>query len=86
MALLAATNAGWLPLALLVLACPLMMVFMMRGMHRQDGDAAHQAEQPSRAHRSLEELKRERDALNKQIAQRAEQEVEERCEKYPAGV
>ena len=35
---------AYLPVALVALACPLMMVFMMRGMHGGHGGASH--EQP----------------------------------------
>jgi hypothetical protein len=33
---------GAFPVILLVLACPLMMIFMMRGMHGGHGDSAGQ--------------------------------------------
>lgn len=59
--------AGVLPL-LLVLACPLMMVFMMRGMHGGRG--------PARETKSLDELKRDRDLLNEEIGRRAERAVD----------
>jgi len=73
MTLLAATGlAGFLPL-LLVLACPLMMVFMMKGMHGGHGHG--QPDQKSREHMSIDELKHERDVLNEEIGQRAEQIV-----------
>lgn len=32
---------AYLPIALVVLACPLMMVFMMKGMHGGHGDHTH---------------------------------------------
>ena len=50
---------------LLILACPLMMMFMMRGGHGHGGHA-HNAgvSGPS----SLEELRRRRDELDAQIA------------------
>ena len=59
---------GVLPL-LLILACPLMMVLMMFGMHGHGhGHAGRQAPpdeaQPPRQRMTLEELKRERDELN----------------------
>lgn len=76
---------------LLVLACPLMMVFMMRGMHGgQGGNAqgghAHgttggchgggTAEEPDRrTGMTLDELEHERDELNALISERAEQAV-----------
>jgi hypothetical protein len=68
--MLAATGiASALPF-ILVLACPLMMVFMMRGMH---GHGGHRADGPKpREQMSLDELKRERDELNDEIGKRAE--------------
>jgi Protein of unknown function (DUF2933) len=54
---------------LIVIACPLMMVLMMRGGH---GDrSVHRKEMP-RERMSLDELKRHRDELNEEIAERAE--------------
>ena len=71
MTLLAASGlAAFLPL-LLILACPLMMIFMMKGMH---GGRA-QPDQKPRAQMSMDELKQERDVLNEEIGQRAEQIV-----------
>lgn len=76
MTLIAASAfAGLLPL-LLVLACPLMMIFMMKGMHSGHGHG--QAEPKTREQMSMEELKQARDELNDEIGQRAEQAV------YPA--
>lgn len=64
MALLAASGlAGLLPL-LLVLACPLLMLFMMRG----HGHGDH-------SRKSIDELKAERDELNDEIGRRAERTV-----------
>jgi hypothetical protein len=71
---------GVLPL-LLILACPLMMVLMMFGMHGHGhgghGHAGRQAPpdeaQAPRQRMTLEELKRERDELNALIGDRAEQ-------------
>lgn len=75
MSLLAATGlAGFLPL-LLVLACPLLMVFMMRGMH---GSHGHGDQSPLRKEMSLDELKKERDELNDLIGERAETIVHSR--------
>lgn len=51
---------------LLLLACPLMMVFMMRGMHGGHG-GTHKQDEPQG---SLEELRRQRDDLDRQIEQR----------------
>ena len=70
---------------LLILACPLMMVFMMRGMHsgRGEGERAGRGQQDDRAmsldpHRapdaSLAELQRRRDQLDREIAERTAEE------------
>jgi hypothetical protein len=62
---------------LLVLACPLMMIFMMRGMHGHGGHT--QADpKPPRERMSLDELKHDRDELNELIGERAEQAVHSR--------
>ena len=50
---------------LLIVACPLMMMFMMRGGHGHGG-RAHSAGASEPA--SLEELRRRRDELDDQIA------------------
>ena len=69
--LIASSVASFLPV-LILLACPLMMIVMMRGMHgggqvkRQPGDRR------ARNEMTLDELKAERDALNEEIGQRAE--------------
>lgn len=74
MSVLAASGiAGFLPL-LLILACPLMMIFMMRGMH----GGHRQGRQPSREQMTLDELKHTRDELNEEIGQRAEQDSDKR--------
>ena len=73
--------ASLLPLVL-VLACPLMMIFMMRGMHGGGGGGRGHAAgchgggegQP----KSLDDLKHERDQLNEEIARRAEESVDAR--------
>lgn len=90
MSLLAASALASLLPVLLLLACPLMMILMMRGMHGGHGRAGHgasghagchgggdeQGDQPrSRAAMSLDELKQERDELNALIGERAEQAV-----------
>jgi hypothetical protein len=56
----------------LVLACPLMMMWMMRGMRggHEEGVGAK-----SRKEMTLDELKAERDALNEEIVQRAEEQA-----------
>ena len=69
---------------LLILACPLMMIFMMRGMHgRHGGDSGHgRAQQHDGGHghsdssASLDELRRQRERLDSQIDER---EAEERA-------
>lgn len=78
---------------LLILACPLMMIFMMRGMHGSQGGYAHgghargmggchgsstDEEHDRHAAMSLEDLKQERDELNALISERAEQVVASR--------
>ena len=55
---------------LLVLACPLMMVWMMRGMHGHGGRSP--ADSTPRGQMSLEELTSERDVLNEEIDKRTE--------------
>ena len=74
---------GTLLILLLVLACPLMMVFMHRGGHGHHLDAANerQAHQSdaSVTHEvlaSLEELRRRRDELDAEIALREQAELE----------
>ncbi|MBA3717721.1 MAG: DUF2933 domain-containing protein [Actinobacteria bacterium] len=67
---------------LLILACPLMMIFMMRGMHgRHGGDASHGPAQrrtgghgPSDSSASLDELRRQREQLNRHIEEREAEE------------
>ncbi len=67
---------------LLILACPLMMIFMMRGMHgRHGGDSSHGLAQrhtgghgPSDSSASLDELRRQRENLNRQIEEREAEE------------
>jgi Spy/CpxP family protein refolding chaperone len=69
-------------LLLLVLACPLMMIFMMRGGHGhgsgQGGHAggchggSHGPEHES--HQSIDELRRQRDELDRQIGEREAEE------------
>jgi hypothetical protein len=72
MSVLAASGiAGFLPL-LLILACPLMMIFMMRGMRGGHG------RRPAREQMTLDELKQTRDELNEEIGQRAEQQTDKR--------
>jgi hypothetical protein len=55
---------------LIVIACPLMMVLMMRG--HQHGHRSGHHKEISRERMSLDELKRHRDELNEEIAERAE--------------
>lgn len=81
---------GVLPL-LLILACPLMMVLMMFGMHGHGhGHAGRQAPpdeaQPPRQRMTLEELKRERDELNALIGDRAEQAADREAANREAAI
>jgi len=78
MTLLAVSGfAAFLPI-LLILACPLMMIFMMRGMHSGHGGKPQADVKPPREQMSLDELKQERDELNGLIGDRAEQIVRAR--------
>lgn len=74
--ILASIGSGFPLILLLLLACPLMMVFMMRGMHGHGGRA--QAAPKSREHMNMDELKHARDELNEEIGNRAEQIVRAR--------
>lgn len=81
---------GVLPL-LLILACPLMMILMMFGMHGHGhGHAGHQAPpdeaQPPRQRMTLEELKRERDELNALIGDRAERAADREAANREAAI
>jgi Protein of unknown function (DUF2933) len=69
MTLIFATGFPGLFALLFVLACPLMMILMMRGMH---GGGQHSpTETKSRERMSLDELKHARDELNEEISERA---------------
>ena len=70
MTIVAASGLAGSLWVLVAIACPLMMIFMMRGMRGGD----HAAGEPPKplAGMSLEELKHERDVLNEEIGQRAE--------------
>lgn len=57
---------------LLILACPLMMIFMMRG-HGNGGE--HEHRDPSAT--SVDELRRQRDELDREIAARADTDPDE---------
>jgi len=59
-------NVGTALFLLLILACPLMMIFMMRGHSGHDG--GHEHHDPSTA--SVDELRRQRDELDREIAAR----------------
>ena len=66
--LIAASAASFL-WVLILLACPLMMILMMRGMH---GGGQHSGtETKPRERMSLDELKQARDELNEEISERA---------------
>ncbi len=73
---LVASGLGGSLWLLLVIACPLMMFFMMRGM-RGSGNAPA-GPKPARDKMSLDELKHERDELNALIGDRAERAVDSR--------
>jgi hypothetical protein len=53
---------------LLILACPLMMIFMMRGGHGHGGHADMHGSTGTREPSSLDELRRRRDELDDEIA------------------
>jgi Protein of unknown function (DUF2933) len=66
---------------LLILACPLMMIWMMRGMHggKADGGTAqgHAAGRSNRhadSNATLDELRRQRDQLDREIEAREAEE------------
>jgi len=65
---------------LLVLACPLMMVWMMRGGHGAHGAGGHDSSHHEEPQGSLEELRARRDELDRVIEER------ESSERAPAGV
>lgn len=77
MTVLAASGIASLLPFLLVIACPLMMVFMMKGMHGGQGHGhghGHrdgETEPKARGQMSMDELKHARDELNDEIGQRA---------------
>lgn len=70
---IAATGFTVLIPILFALACPLLMIFMMKGMHGGHGHAHGHAGPKSREQMSMEELKQARDELNDEIGHRAEQ-------------
>ena len=70
---------------LLILACPLMMIWMMRGMHGSHGadadggqaktnDASGHGRADTGSAPSLEELRHQRDELDQRIDERAAEE------------
>ena len=72
---------------LFLLACPLMMIFMMRGMHGGHGDNADNADNGHEqtagdsngqadpdSSSSLDDLRRQRDELDRQIEEREGEE------------
>ena len=64
--MLIASGLAWLPLVI-ALACPLMMIVMMRGMH---GGHGHEEPKP-RKQMTMDELKEARDDLHAEIGDRA---------------
>ena len=69
-------NASSALLLLIVLACPLMMLFMHRG------HGGHDRHEPSA---SIDELRRRRDALDRELAARGASEPEHEPERDAAG-
>ena len=64
-------SASTLFLLLVLLACPLMMVFMMRGGHGHGGHShSHSGHDDAREPGSLDDLRRRRDELDREIAAR----------------
>ena len=72
-------------LLLILLVCPLMMIFMMRGMHgggqgsaghghSHGGDGATSSEEDCKTPVSLDELRRQRDSLDREIDEREARE------------
>lgn len=64
---------GVVPIALVVLICPLMMIFMMRGMHNGHGDSAGQHkdspdERIAELEQQVRELRGERDRESEKAA------------------
>lgn len=60
-------------MALVVLICPLMMIFMMRGMHGGHGDSAARHDAPAHdriaeLEQQVRELREERDGKRKKAA------------------
>lgn len=75
-------DIGSLFLVLLLLACPLLMVLMHRGGHGTHGSHEHDGAtsgEPS-SPRSLEELRRQRDELEVEIARIEEDELDARAQ------
>ena len=70
-------SSGTIFLLLLLLACPLMMVWMMRGGHGHGahGGGGHDHSKAEEAEPSLDELRRRRDEIDRLIE---EQEPSER--------
>ncbi len=64
---------GAAPIALVVLICPLMMIFMMRGMHSGHGDLAARHDAPAddriaELEQQVKELREERDGKREKAA------------------
>ena len=77
---------------LLVLACPLMMMFMMRGGHGHGGQGGHaggsnggRGQEPTPRETSTDDLRRQRAELDREIEHREQWEPEPERELEPTG-
>jgi hypothetical protein len=77
---------------LLVLACPLMMMFMMRGGHGHGGQGGHaggghggHGQEPEPREASTDDLRRRRAELDREIEHREQWEAEPERELEPTG-
>jgi hypothetical protein len=77
---------------LLVLACPLMMMFMMRGGRGHGGQGGHaggshggHGQEPEPRETSTDDLRRQRDELDREIEHREQWEPQPERELEPTG-
>jgi len=77
---------------LLVLACPLMMMLMMRGGHGQGGHGGHASgchgghgQEPTPRETSTDDLRRQRAELDREIEHREQWEPQPERELEPSG-